>query len=279
MTSTPLESIRHLIIDMDGVLYRGNRLMPGADRLLPWLDQHGIKYVLVTNNSTRTPSQYAEKLRRMGLVVSPGLVLTSSQATASYLQRVAEEGDLVYCIGEDGLRQALAQAGFGFSEVDPSYIVVGLDTGFTYEKLKRACLAIRAGAGFIATNPDLTFPGEEGILPGCGSLIAAIQACTGVAPKVIGKPEPGLLQAAMDMMASQAENTAILGDRLDTDVLGGHRLGITTILILSGVSRPEDAASATVKPDYVFWDLPELMRSFSAPAVSPPRKTIWRRKS
>jgi 4-nitrophenyl phosphatase len=259
-------NIRHLIIDMDGVLYRGNTLLPDTPAFWAWLTGHGMGYQLLTNNSTRTPEQYVAKLAGMGIQVPAERILTSAQATALYLRRLAPEGARVYIIGGAGLTEAVlgstGAAGrplFVLDKVHPDYVVVGMDSGLTYEKLKIACLAIRAGARFIGSNPDRTFPSEDGIIPGCGAILAALQACTDVTPTVIGKPEPAIFELAMARLGAQPQTTAVLGDRLDTDVLGGHNAGLATILVLTGVATREEVAASPVQPDWLVENLGELI--------------------
>jgi len=241
-----LRDINAFIIDMDGVLYRGEAAIPGAAEFLALLREWGKKFLLLTNNSTRTPAQYVEKLARMGIKVSEDDIFTSAQATALYLRRVAPPGSRVYLIGMDGIREALLAEGFALADgIDVDFVVVGMDTTVTYEKLKKATLAIRAGAEFIATNPDKTLPTEEGIVPGAGSILAAIETATDVKPTVIGKPQKPIFDIALKRLGSPPEETAVIGDRLETDILGGIQSGLKTILVLSGVTTREDLDRAT----------------------------------
>ncbi len=256
---TSLVRIRYLLADLDGVFYRGDMPLAGTAELLRWLDGKGIPYLFLTNNSTRTPRQYAEKLGRMGLAARPEQILTSALATRSYLEARAPPGTGIYWIGMRGLEEALLGGGyFRWDEERPAYVVVGLDTHLTYEKLRRATLLIRAGATFIGTNPDRTFPAPEGIIPGCGAILAALEAATGVSPIVIGKPERWMLEEGIRRLGATPDSTAILGDRLDTDVAGGKRLGLITLLVLTGVHGPADLEVAEVRPDAVFPDLVAL---------------------
>jgi 4-nitrophenyl phosphatase len=163
----------------------------------------------------------------------------------------------------DGLHQALEAQGFVLTDREPEYVVVGLDTEVNYRKLATAALAIRAGAAFIGTNPDRTLPTEEGLLPGAGALLAAIQAATDVAPKVIGKPEAEIFHTALAMLGTPPDTTAMLGDRLDTDILGAQRAGLRTILVLTGVATRADVEASPVRPDWVFEDLEALLRAWS----------------
>jgi 4-nitrophenyl phosphatase len=253
-----LSNIQHLIIDMDGVLYRGNEAIPGTPEFLAFLRQRGIGFVLATNNSTRTPQQYVDKLANMGVTVYPKEVLTSSQATAGYLASIAPSGTRVFVVGQDGLWTALREAGFALVEDDPEYVVAGMDFTICYERLAQATLHIRAGARFIGTNPDKTFPSQPALVPGAGTLLAFLETATGVTPTVIGKPGTAMMDQALARMAAQRGASAILGDRLETDILAGQRAGMTTLLVLSGITNCEMLDGAEIQPDLVFDDVGEL---------------------
>ena len=253
-----LSSLRHLIIDMDGVLYRGTEMIPGTPEFLGFLRQVGIGFVLATNNATRTPEQFVAKLAGMGVEVEAGEILTSSQATASYLAGIAPPGTRVFVVGMDGLRAALQQAGFALVEQDPEYVVAGMDFDICYERLAQATLHIRAGAGCVGTHPDRTFPSERGIVPGAGALLALLETATGVKPRIIGKPETTMMEQAMLRLGARRETTAALGDRLETDILAGQRAHICTLLVLSGVTDRALLAASDLQPDLVFEDVADL---------------------
>lgn len=259
-----LASIRHLIVDMDGVLWRGDQPMPGLRDFFAALRARGIRFVLATNNASKRPDEYQEKLARFGVEVPLEAILTSAQATADYLASLAPPGTPVYAIGGNGVRHALTEKGFILAEEDARYVVVGWDPDLRWQKLAKAALLIQRGAGFIGTNPDITYPTPEGLVPGNGSNLAVLELTTGVKPVVIGKPEPWLYQAAMARMGATSSTTAALGDRLDTDILGGRRAGLRTILVLSGITAPEDLARAPVRPDLVCADIGELARRWGA---------------
>ncbi len=251
-TRRSLSNLTHLIIDMDGVLYRGRAAIPGAGDFIESLRARGIGFVLATNNSTRTPQQYVDKLAGMGVTVYPHEVLTSALATADYLRGVAPPGARVFIVGQDGLRAALQEAGFTLVEEGAEYVIVGMDDAVCYDRLAEATLQIRAGAQFIGTNPDKTFPSERGIVPGNGASLAFLEAATGVAPTVIGKPERAMIEQALARLGAEAATTAIIGDRLETDILAGRRNGLHTILVLSGITDREMLAESDVQPDWVF---------------------------
>lgn len=253
-----LQSITHLIVDMDGVLWRGDEPMPGLKTFFAFLHQHHIGFVLATNNSSRLPEQYVAKLARFGVEVPPQCVLTSAQAAAAYLADLAPPGTRVYAIGGKGVRQALERRGFVLTDEGAAYVVVGWDRHLTWDKLATAALLIHAGAGFIGTNPDVNYPTEQGPVPGNGAQLAALEATTGVAPVVVGKPEPWMYDEALRRMGARPETTAVIGDRLDTDIGGGVRAGLTTVLVLSGISTQADLAASPVKPDLVCADIEEL---------------------
>jgi len=266
--SFPYSHIRHLLIDLDGVLYRGNTAIAHAQSFIAWLRTRGIAFRLVTNNATLTPAQYVDKLTGMGIAAQPEEVFTSSLATALYLERQTDSGRTAYVIGEDGLRSALDGIGMRITDHRPAWVIVGLDRELTYEKLATAALAIAAGARFLGTNPDTSFPSERGLVPGAGAIQAALTATTGVRPAVVGKPEPLMLQLAMDQLGGSLTDTAMLGDRLDTDIQGAQTMHIPSILVLTGVSKREELANNPLHPTLVVNDLGDLMGQWDAQSRS-----------
>lgn len=259
-----LASIRNLLIDMDGVLYRGQTALPGAAELLSFLDEHGLKYLLVTNNATMSQAQFSAKLHKMGIEVPPEAIMTSSLATASYLATLAPVGTKVNVVGEEALVKEMEKRGFVIAGRDAQYVVCGLDKTLTFEKLVTATIAIRHGATFIGTNADKTYPLEKDLIPGAGSILASLIASTDVQPIVIGKPEPAMFEQSLAALGAKAEETAMLGDRPETDILGGHRAGLATILVLTGVSTREGLAQCEVQPDLIVEDLPALIKLWQA---------------
>ncbi|MCI0398058.1 MAG: HAD-IIA family hydrolase [Chloroflexi bacterium] len=255
--------IKNLIIDMDGVLWRGDTPMPGLADFFATLRQLRISFILATNNATLTPDQYVHKLARFGVQLSAGRILNSAEATAAHLAQHYPPGTPILAIGEDGLRQALANHGFTVvhrlsalaatvANGQPQAVVAGLDRHFCYDDLAAAALLVAGGAPFFGTNPDPSLPTEQGLLPGAGAILAAITATTGVRPTIIGKPGRGLYDEALRRLGGVPTDTAAVGDRLDTDIAGGLAAGLRTILLLSGVSRREEIATASVQPDWVF---------------------------
>ena len=253
-----LEQVRGLLIDLDGVVYTGRQAVPGAAAFLTTARERGLPFLLVTNNSTTPPEQVAERLAGMHIDVRSDEVLTSAEAAMSYVRANGPATARVLVVGEAGLRQAAAhQALEVVDDGQADWVVAGLDRTFDYRKLARATRAIRAGARFLASNTDALLPIESGeVLPGAGSIVAAIRAATGVEPVVVGKPEPTLFQHALEKLGRlQPEQAAMVGDRLDTDVDGGHKAGLKTILVLSGMTDRALLATSTIKPDAVADDL------------------------
>ncbi|NIS80038.1 MAG: HAD-IIA family hydrolase [Anaerolineales bacterium] len=255
-----LSQIVALVIDMDGVLMRGDSALPGVMSFFKLLRERSLKFVIATNNATTSAEMLCERLAPVGVRIEPEQVITSGIASASYLKDLLPPGSQIYVIGESPLRKVLKAAGFHLTESanDIKAVVVGLDRQLNWEKLTEAALAIQAGATFIATNPDLSLPVERGQAIGTGAILAAIEATTGVAPIVIGKPEPHLFQYALQHLKTKAENTLVVGDRFETDVLGGKKAGMPTALILTGITQRQDLSSVHVKPDWIFENLDEL---------------------
>jgi len=269
--STRLRTITHLIIDMDGVLYRDDEPMPGLSDFFAFLRAHSIGFILATNNATRTPEQYVQKMADLGVQVTAEEVITSALATAAWLASQAPVGTPVYAIGEDGIREALLVYGFTLTNHQARYVVVGLDRRLDFEKLTTAALLIRAGAGFIGTNPDPTLPTPAGLIPGNGAILAALKTATGVEPIIVGKPQPHLFQQALVRLGARPETTAVLGDRLDTDILGGQRAGLTTILVLTGATTPAELLASAIQPDLIYPDLVALRQAWETQLDFPPR--------
>lgn len=264
-----LNDVRALIIDMDGVLWRGDTALPGIAPFFEFLQMRQIPFVLATNNSSRYPEQYIQKLENMGVRgIEPHHIVTSATATATYLQAHYPPQTRMYVVGMEGVRRALTDAGFVLSDDGAAVVVVGVDFELTYEKVKRAGLLLRAGADLVGTNPDVTFPSPEGLIPGAGSILALLETAGGKSPLVIGKPEPAMFEVALRLLDKLPEQTLMVGDRLDTDIFGAYRAGLKTALILTGVSREEDIAHSPARPDYVFNTLPDLMAALADNARS-----------
>jgi 4-nitrophenyl phosphatase len=253
--------LRGFLIDLDGVVYAGDQVIPGAPQFFELLRERGTPFLLITNNSSRRADQFAEKLTDMDILVRPEEILTSAQATAEFLAAQAAPGSSAFVIGEEGLRSCLEQAGFRLvDEPNADCVVVGLDRALNYAKLTTAIRAVARGARFIGSNPDVSLPVEDGLIPGAGAIQAAITAATGVKPLIIGKPESPMVEIGLRLLGLGPAETAMIGDRLDTDIAGGQRVGMVTILVLTGISSAAEAAAQPTPPDYVLTDLTELGR-------------------
>jgi 4-nitrophenyl phosphatase len=261
------DGVRACVIDMDGVLWEGNRPLPGLSDFFSTLRNSGRRFILATNNASQTPAQYLRKLADFGVTVAREEVLTSAQATALYLRQRTPDGARVFVIGEAGLHEALTEQGFTLAELwdaAAQYVVVGMDRTLSWDKLATATLNIRAGATFVGTNPDRTIPIEQGIVHGNGAILAALQTATDVAPLIIGKPEPTMYQIAMQRLGVGPAETIAIGDRLDTDILGAVRAGLRSVLVLTGVSTRADVERADSKPTWVMNDIQEVTQHLRA---------------
>lgn len=251
------------ILDMDGVIYRGDTLIPGVPDFLAALDDAGIAWSMATNNATKTQRDYVEKLARMGIDAPEARIVTSAVATAAYLRHTYPRGTTIYVVGMDALRDAIFGDGhFTPAGPDAQVVVSGADFDLRYDDLKVACLAIRAGADYIATNGDRTFPTEDGLIPGSGAIVAALVAATDVQPVVIGKPSPEMIGSCLEMMGTTASRTLMVGDRLDTDIQAGINAGTRTLLVLTGVSTSADIEAFGIVPDVVVPTLAPVTDAF-----------------
>lgn len=239
------------ICDMDGVLYYGNTLLPGAKPFVEWLTAADKKYLFLTNSSARSPRELSEKLERMGLQVNPQRFYTSAMATASFLASQCPGGSC-YVIGEPGLINALYEVGFSMNDASPDYVVVGETQGYNYDRITRAVRLVRRGARLIGTNPDLTGPVEEDIVPATGSLMTPIELASGCKAYYTGKPNPLMMRIALQKLGCRREETIIIGDRMDTDIVAGIEAQIDTILVLSGVTSEADLRQFAYRPRYMY---------------------------
>ncbi len=252
-----------LIIDMDGVLWRDKQPLGDLPAIFKEIQRLGLTFMLATNNATLSVDQYVAKLNHFGVAINHSQIINSSQATAHYLRRLHPEGGVVFVVGEDGLVQELRLQGFYPGEEHPIAVVVGMDRNLTYQKLKIACLHIRSGVPFIATNTDKTYPTPQGLTPGAGSIVAALETATDISPTVIGKPSPEMYWLAMERMGSKPENTLVVGDRLETDIAGAQEIGCLSALVLSGVTSKEKALDWRPSPDCIAADLTSLIMQSS----------------
>lgn len=250
---------------MDGVLWHGETPMPGLVAFFTTLDAAGIGYILATNNATKTAVMYTERLRRFGVDIPPDKILTSAEATATYLARRYEAGSPIYVIGAKGLHDAVTDQGFrvvGPAEVrsggTAAAVVAGLSPQLTYEELAMGAHLVNQGVPFVGTNPDPTFPSEIGPLPGAGAVLAFISAATGIEPIIIGKPGAIVFREAVRRLGGDETTVAMVGDRLSTDIYGAKAAGLRAILVLSGISTREEAEAGPVQPDFIFDDITQL---------------------
>jgi len=257
---TSLKNIKALILDMDGVLWREDTPIGDLPTIFARIWEHGLKVACATNNASRTVDEFLDKFASFGVELEPWQIVTSSLATAHRLEKEYPEGGTVFVVGENGIQRALEEKGFHII-TDPEddtavdAVVAGIDWHLTYPKLRRATFHIRAGAAFYGTNPDKSFPTPQGLAPGAGSILAALEAASDVKPLVIGKPEPFMMRLALEKLATQPEETLVVGDRLETDIAAGQAAGCKTALVLSGVTTQEQAEQWSPAPDFFFDEL------------------------
>ena len=244
-----MKKYKGYLIDLDGTMYKGTERIEAASDFVKKLRAHGIPYLFVTNNSSRTPAQVAEKLMGFDIPAEEKLVFTTSQATANYIYEQKNDAS-VYVIGEEGIRTAIEEKGLQFAGEDADFVVVGIDRSISYEKLAVACLAVRNGATFVSTNGDIAIPTERGLLPGNGSLTSVITVSTQTKPIFIGKPESIIMEQALKVLGTANEETLMVGDNYDTDISAGMNAGIDTLLVHTGVTTKELLAGYDRMPTY-----------------------------
>jgi 4-nitrophenyl phosphatase len=253
-------TIRGLILDMDGVLWRGSQPIGDLPAVFAHIRRHGYCVLLATNNATMTVQQYQEKLESFGVPLDTHQIVNSAQALAFALHNKHPEGGPVYVIGETGLTDALAEHGFTHVEDGQALAVtVGLDRGITYQKLRQATLLIRRGVPFYGTNPDATYPAPDGLIPGAGSLLAALQTATDVTPIIAGKPARAMLDLALARLETTPPETLMVGDRLQTDIAGAQVIGMRSALVLTGVTTEAEARRWSPPPDIIAPDISTLL--------------------
>jgi HAD superfamily hydrolase (TIGR01457 family) len=253
--SQRLSQVRGFLLDMDGTFYLGDRLLEGSLRFIEVIREQGKDYLFLTNNSSKGARQYAEKIQRLGLPLAEEKVLTSGEATALYLKD-RHPGAKLYVVGTPALEEEFRSRGFEFDNDRPQIAVLGFDTTLTYARLWRLCDLVREGLPYLATHPDLNCPTETGFMPDIGAMIAFVQTSTGRGPDlVVGKPNRIIVEAASHKLALPVDALGMIGDRLYTDIALGQTAGITTALVLSGETKPEDLESSPFRPDAVFENL------------------------
>lgn len=254
-------AIKAILLDMDGVLYRGETILEGVLEFLAWSEDMGIRLLYVTNNATKTPSMFVDKLAAMGIEAQPDQIITSAEATAGWMARNVRPGSKVQIVGGPGVWNAMITRGFqpANSPQAADFVVVGMDFNLDYRKCAEATLAIAAGADFIATNVDSTFPSEEGNIPGAGAIVSLLQTASGVEPTVIGKPSPGMFEEAMARLSLQPHECLMVGDRYETDIEGAQKIGIWTLGIGTGITSVEEFLGKDQPPNFVVQDMVEFL--------------------
>jgi NagD protein len=241
---------KNYLIDMDGVLISGRAMIPGADAFVQRLRERGAEFLVLTNNPMYTPGDLSHRLRTIGLDVPVERIFTSAMATALFLKSQKAHGT-AFVLGESGLTEAIHGIGFVITDHDPDYVVLGETHTYSTDMITRAVQMVAAGAHFIATNPDPSGPGDSGIEPACGALAALIETASGYSPFFVGKPNPLMMRTALNYLDIHSEDTVMVGDRMETDILAGTESGMETILVLTGVTRRADVARYPYQPSRI----------------------------
>jgi NagD protein len=251
--------VKNFIIDMDGVLIHGSRIVPGADEFINTLRKENRKFLLLTNNPVYTPRDLAHRLQAIGIQIQEDQIFTSALATASFLHKQRPDGK-AFVLGESGLTEAIHNIGYVITDINPDYVVLGETHAYNFEMIKKAIRLIHDdGARFIATNPDPSGPSEGGLIPACGAMAALIKKASGVAPFFVGKPNALMMRTALNYMNVHSENTIMVGDRMDTDIVAGVTSGMETILVLSGVTKEEDIDKFPYLPTHIKRSVAEII--------------------
>lgn len=246
-----LQDKKGFICDMDGVIYHGNQLLPGVKEFIDWLKENDKKFLFLTNNSGRSPKELAQKLSRMGLDIDESHFYTSGISTAAYLAK-QKAGCTAYVIGEAGLINALYNAGITMNDVNPDYVVIGETANYNFANMCKAVRLCQGGAKLIGTNPDATGPAEGGVIePACRALVAPIEIATGKQAYFLGKPNPLMMRSALGILGCNEDEIAIIGDRMDTDIIAGIESEIDTVLVLTGVTSRNDLDAFPYRPRYI----------------------------
>lgn len=259
-TEATSEEKRGYLIDMDGVIYRGSQLIAGADRFINQLLEREVPFLFLTNNSQRTRRDVATKLQRMGIAAQEHHIFTCAMSTARFLA-TQKPGGTAYVIGEGGLLNALHSNGYSIVDNDPDFVVVGEGRTMTYEMVELAVRHVLSGARLVATNLDPNCPTNHGLRPGCGATVAMLEAATGIKAFSCGKPSPIMMRAARKELGLSADQCTVIGDTMETDILGGVQMGCRTILVLSGGTKSDDLARFAYRPDQVVNSVADLMAS------------------
>lgn len=248
---------KNYLIDMDGVLISGSTLIPGADIFIDRLRKADAKFLVLTNNPRYTPRDLAHNLQRIGINIEAERIFTSAMATARFVQSQRPNGT-AFVLGESGLTSAIHDVGYIITDHSPDYVILGETDNYNLETLTRAIRLIADGSRFIATNPDTSGPSENGIVPACGAIAAMIERATGVAPLFIGKPNPYMMRAAINYLKVHSEETMMIGDRMDTDIIAGVQSGLETTLVLSGITKSEMVARFPYTPTNIVLSVADI---------------------
>jgi NagD protein len=262
MDATDLCKKKGFICDMDGVIYHGNRLLPGVMEFVQWLKDANKKFLFLTNSSERSRKELQQKMSRLGIDVEADNFYTSALATAGFLA-TQMPGSSAYVIGEAGLINALYDAGITMNDVNPDYVVVGESPSYSFAKIEKAVNLVLSGSRLIGTNPDVNGPGEHGTVPACGSLVAPIELAAGAKAYFVGKPNPLMMRQGLKRLGCRREETVIVGDRMDTDIIAGVEAEIDTVLVLSGVTSREDLPRFSYRPRIIMDGVGDIPRSCS----------------
>lgn len=245
------------LIDMDGVLVHGSRIIPGAGEFIARLKEAGAEFLVLTNNPIYTPGDLSHRLKITGIDIPESRIFTSSMATARFLNSQKPKGT-AFVIGESGLTSPLHNLGYIITDHDPDYVVLGETYSYNFELVTKAIRLVAAGAHFIATNPDASGPSENGIVPACGAMAALIERACEKPPFFVGKPNPLMMRTALNYLGVHSENTVMIGDRMDTDIIAGVESGMETILVLSGVTSREDLTNFPYQPTHIVDSVAEI---------------------
>lgn len=253
-----IRSKKGFISDMDGVIYHGNKLLPGVPEFVQWLKDEGKSFLFLTNSSERTPKELQEKMLRLGIDLDENVFYTSALATATFLATQKPKGT-AYIIGEAGLISAMYNVGYSMNNVNPDYVIVGDTRSYSFEKIEQAVNLVLKGARLVGTNPDLTGPVEGGIIPATKALISPIELSTGKTAYYVGKPNPLMMRIALKKLGCMREDTIIIGDRMDTDIIAGIESGIDTLLVLTGISDRNTVKEFPYVPNYILEGVKDIL--------------------
>ena len=261
MNQFNISEMSAVILDMDGVLWKSLTPLCDLEKLFDFFRKNNVSVTLATNNGLSTVDQYVQKLAGFGVKVEPWQIVTSAMATGYLVKRNFPEGGPIFIMGEQALHSTMEEFGFSHNTKFPQAVIAGLTKKLTYDMIKDTSLVIQTGIPFYFTNPDPTYPSPEGIIPGAGTVLAALETASGVKAIIAGKPMPFLFELALDRMDAKSDQTLVIGDRLSTDILGGQNAGCKTAMVLTGVSTKEDFDNWGPKPDFLLENIADILPS------------------